>query len=112
MTAQLTRLGMPKAEYARGYDWFHQGESLLLLYFLIMADPDRWAARAVGSPSCTSTRRTATMTPPAASSAARTMAPIRGGPACSTGPLPLAGPGSAFVRLPARLAAVRRRRRT
>jgi hypothetical protein len=30
-----------------GYDWFHQGESLLLLYFLTMADPASWAERAV-----------------------------------------------------------------
>ena len=34
-------------EYERGYDWFHQSESLLLLYFLTMADPGRWAERAV-----------------------------------------------------------------
>mgnify|MGYP003624027083 FL=1 len=47
VTAQLTELGMVKDEYERGYDWFHQGESLLLLYFLTMADPARWAARAV-----------------------------------------------------------------
>ncbi|MFF2078082.1 hypothetical protein ACFVXG_25410 [Kitasatospora sp. NPDC058162] len=38
---------MPKDEYERGYDWFHQGESLLLLYFLCMAAPDRWSERAV-----------------------------------------------------------------
>jgi hypothetical protein len=47
VTAQLTELGMLKDEYERGYDWFHQGESLLLLYFLTMADPARWADRAV-----------------------------------------------------------------
>ncbi len=47
VTAQLTELGMLSAEYERGYDWFHQGESLLLLYFLTMADPARWAQRAV-----------------------------------------------------------------
>ena len=47
VTAQLTELGMLKDEYERGYDWFHQGESLLLLYFLTMADPARWAERAV-----------------------------------------------------------------
>jgi hypothetical protein len=46
VTAQLTGMGMLKDEYERGYDWFHQGESLLLLYFLCMAAPDRWAARA------------------------------------------------------------------
>ena len=43
VTAQLTELGMLSGEYERGYDWFHQGESLLLLYFLTMADPARWA---------------------------------------------------------------------
>jgi hypothetical protein len=47
VTAQLTELGMLKDEYERGYDWFHQGESLLLLYFLTMADPASWAERAV-----------------------------------------------------------------
>jgi hypothetical protein len=47
VTAQLTGLGMLKDEYERGYDWFHQGESMLLLYFLTMADPARWAERAV-----------------------------------------------------------------
>lgn len=47
VTAQLTELGMLHDEYERGYDWFHQGESLLLLYFLCMAAPDRWRDRAV-----------------------------------------------------------------
>ncbi|WP_035841834.1 hypothetical protein [Kitasatospora azatica] len=47
VTHQLTELGMLKNEYERGYDWFHQGESLLLLYFLCMAAPDRWAGRAL-----------------------------------------------------------------
>jgi hypothetical protein len=47
VTRQLTELGMLQDEYERGYDWFHQGESLLLLYFLCLADPDRWAERAV-----------------------------------------------------------------
>ncbi len=47
VTAQLTELGMLSDEYERGYDWFHQSESLLLLYFLTMADPGRWAERAV-----------------------------------------------------------------
>ncbi|WP_234544574.1 hypothetical protein [Streptomyces shenzhenensis] len=46
VTRQLTELGMLKDEYERGYDWFHQGESLLLLYFLCMAAPERWAERA------------------------------------------------------------------
>jgi hypothetical protein len=47
VTAQLTEYGMLLDEYERGYDWFHQGESLLLLYFLTMANPARWAQRAV-----------------------------------------------------------------
>ena len=47
VTAQLAELDMLKDEYERGYDWFHQGESLLLLYFLTMANPVRWAERAV-----------------------------------------------------------------
>ena len=47
VTVQLTELGMLKDEYERGYDWFHQGESNLLLYFLCMAAPARWAQRAV-----------------------------------------------------------------
>ena len=38
---------MLSGEYERGYDWFHQGESHLLLYFLTMADPSQWAERAV-----------------------------------------------------------------
>jgi hypothetical protein len=46
VTRQLTELGMLTDEYERGYDWFHQGESLLLLYFLSMAAPGRWAGRA------------------------------------------------------------------
>jgi hypothetical protein len=47
VTAQLTELGMLSGEYEHGYDWFHQGESLLLLYFLTMANPARWTERAV-----------------------------------------------------------------
>lgn len=47
VTRQLTELGMLSAGYERGYDWFHQGESLLLLYFLCMAAPDRWRERAL-----------------------------------------------------------------
>jgi hypothetical protein len=46
ITRQLTELGMLHDEYERGYDWFHQGESLLLFYFLCMAAPQRWAGRA------------------------------------------------------------------
>ncbi|MEU2867034.1 hypothetical protein ABZ672_54125 [Streptomyces mirabilis] len=47
VTRQLTELGMLHNEFERGYDWFHQGESLLLLYFLSMAVPDRWSERAL-----------------------------------------------------------------
>ncbi len=47
VTRQLTELGMLHDEYERGYDWFHQGESLLLFYFLCMAAPDRWSERAL-----------------------------------------------------------------
>ncbi|MHC3470843.1 hypothetical protein ACYF6T_19320 [Streptomyces sp. 7R007] len=47
VTRQLTELNMLHDEFERGYDWFHQGESLLLLYFLCMAAPDRWAERAI-----------------------------------------------------------------
>ncbi|MEV8100232.1 hypothetical protein [Kitasatospora sp. NPDC085879] len=47
VTKHLTELDMLKDEYERGYDWFHQGESLLLLYFLCMADPERWSERAL-----------------------------------------------------------------
>ncbi|MFD7902543.1 hypothetical protein ACFV4G_09880 [Kitasatospora sp. NPDC059747] len=47
VTRHLTELDMLRDEYERGYDWFHQGESLLLLYFLCMADPERWSERAL-----------------------------------------------------------------
>jgi hypothetical protein len=47
VVAQLTRLGMYADEFEIGYDWFHQGESMLFFYFLTLADPDRWAERAV-----------------------------------------------------------------
>src|SRR5450759_29188 len=47
VTRQLTELGMLAGEYERGYDWFHQGESLLLFYFLCMAAPGRWTPRAL-----------------------------------------------------------------
>ncbi|MGI5229421.1 hypothetical protein [Actinoallomurus sp. CA-142502] len=47
VTRQLTELGMLHEEYERGYDWFHQGESLLLFYFLCMAAPERWTERAL-----------------------------------------------------------------
>jgi hypothetical protein len=47
VTRQLTELGMLHDEYERGYDWFHQGESMLLFYFLCMAAPARWRDRAL-----------------------------------------------------------------
>lgn len=39
VTAQLTEAGMLTDEYDNGYDWFHQGESLLLLAGICAADP-------------------------------------------------------------------------
>ncbi|WP_051797095.1 hypothetical protein [Catenuloplanes japonicus] len=46
LSAQMTRLGMFRDEFEIGYDWFHQGESLLFTYFLTMADPAAWRDRA------------------------------------------------------------------
>ncbi|MFI2485980.1 hypothetical protein ACH47X_03670 [Promicromonospora kroppenstedtii] len=48
VTAQLTEAGMLSGEYENGYDWFHQGESLLFFYGLCAADPgdERFAERA------------------------------------------------------------------
>ncbi|MFD6176814.1 MULTISPECIES: hypothetical protein [unclassified Isoptericola] len=48
VTAQLTEAGMLTGEYENGYDWFHQGESLLFFYGLCAADPgdERFAERA------------------------------------------------------------------
>ncbi|NKQ56891.1 hypothetical protein HFP15_28865 [Amycolatopsis sp. K13G38] len=39
VTAQLSELGYLVDEYERGYDWFHQGESMLLFYGICAADP-------------------------------------------------------------------------
>ncbi len=39
VTAQLEAAGMLTGEYENGYDWFHQGESLLFFYGLCTADP-------------------------------------------------------------------------
>ncbi|MFJ1927567.1 MULTISPECIES: hypothetical protein [unclassified Streptomyces] len=39
VTAQLTEMDMLADGYERGYDWFHQGEGLLLFYGLCLADP-------------------------------------------------------------------------
>lgn len=48
VTRQLTEAGMLTDEYENGYDWFHQGESLLFFYGLCAADPadERFADRA------------------------------------------------------------------
>jgi hypothetical protein len=40
VTAQMTEQGMLTDEYENGYDWFHQGESLIFFYALCAADPD------------------------------------------------------------------------
>ena len=86
VTAQLTELGMLSAEYERGYDWFHQGESLLLLYFLSMADPARWSQRGAAVRRTVRGRRSRQLrSRPAASSAAPTTARTPAGPGCSTG---------------------------
>ncbi|WP_127502828.1 hypothetical protein [Actinoplanes solisilvae] len=39
VTAQLAERGLVTGEYENGYDWFHQGESLLFFYNLCAADP-------------------------------------------------------------------------
>jgi hypothetical protein len=45
VTRQLARLGYLVDEYERGYDWFHQGESMLLFYGICAADPADQAFR-------------------------------------------------------------------
>ncbi|HEY3561859.1 MAG TPA: hypothetical protein VGL05_30545 [Kribbella sp.] len=40
VTNQLTELGMLVDGYERGYDWFHQGESMVLFYALCLALPE------------------------------------------------------------------------
>ena len=111
VTAQLTELGMLKDEYERGYDWFHQGESLLLLYFLTMADPARWARaggavrRAVRRSRPRQLRpRPPHHPPPAQRLGPRPRRPVR------RGALPLDRQGGEELRLPARLAAAQRAR--
>jgi hypothetical protein len=49
VTRQLTGLGLFRGEFERGYDWFHQGESLLMFYGICAADPadPRFRERAV-----------------------------------------------------------------
>ncbi|MFF2329807.1 MULTISPECIES: hypothetical protein [unclassified Streptomyces] len=39
VSEQLTEMGMLENGLERGYDWFHQGEGLLLFYGLCLADP-------------------------------------------------------------------------
>lgn len=39
VTRQLSEAGFLVDEYERGYDWFHQGESLLMFYGICAADP-------------------------------------------------------------------------
>ncbi|WP_143031789.1 hypothetical protein [Actinacidiphila guanduensis] len=46
VTAQLTEAGMVAGGHDRGYDWFHQGEGLLLLYHLCLAAPEDERIRA------------------------------------------------------------------
>ncbi|HEX4443325.1 MAG TPA: hypothetical protein VHZ81_07110 [Galbitalea sp.] len=40
VTAQMTEFGFVRDEYELGYDWFHQGESLIFFYAICAADPD------------------------------------------------------------------------
>lgn len=40
VTAQMTEFGFVKDEYELGYDWFHQGESMIFFYAICAADPD------------------------------------------------------------------------
>ncbi|MGW4794791.1 hypothetical protein ACWEPC_20510 [Nonomuraea sp. NPDC004297] len=40
VTAQLAEMGMLVDGFERGYDWFHQGEGMLLFYGLCLAEPD------------------------------------------------------------------------
>ncbi|MFJ6393412.1 hypothetical protein ACIQJT_38150 [Streptomyces sp. NPDC091972] len=49
VTRQLTELGLYRNEFERGYDWFHQGEALLMFYGICAADPSdqRFRERAV-----------------------------------------------------------------
>lgn len=49
VTRQLTELGLFHHEFERGYDWFHQGEALLMFYGICAADPadQRFRERAI-----------------------------------------------------------------
>lgn len=46
VTVQMTEFGFVKDEFELGYDWFHQGESLVFFYGICAADPDDPAFRA------------------------------------------------------------------
>jgi hypothetical protein len=46
MTDELTRLDIVKDDFEIGYDWFHQGEAMLFMYFLSAAAPNEWRERA------------------------------------------------------------------
>src|ERR1700712_4641357 len=39
VTTQMTEFGFVKDEYELGYDWFHQGESMIFFYAICAADP-------------------------------------------------------------------------
>ncbi len=47
VTAQLTDRALLTDEFENGYDWFHQGESLLFFYTLCAADPEHFRSRAL-----------------------------------------------------------------
>lgn len=46
LTDQLTSLNIVKNDFEIGYDWFHQGEAMLFMYFLSASAPDHWRERA------------------------------------------------------------------
>jgi hypothetical protein len=46
LTDELTRLGIVADDFEIGYDWFHQGEAMLFMYFLSAAAPEEWRDRA------------------------------------------------------------------
>jgi hypothetical protein len=46
LTDQLTRLDIVNNDFEIGYDWFHQGEAMLFMYFLSAAAPVEWRERA------------------------------------------------------------------
>ena len=111
VTPQLTELGMLEDEYERGYDWFHQGESLLLLYFLCMAAPGPLgrAGAAVRRAVRRSRARQLRPRPPHHPPSPQRQRPRRG-TGCSTAThYPWLPKEARDVRLPAGLAAARRR---